>query len=119
MRTGFLYGAYGWLLFSALVHFGIDVISHHVRGKRSPGPATTLYYGLNTAYPLGQVLVAALALLLLRAGSPVLRQWPEFAFGFSSAAAWLAVCFVFIEYPQPRVVMAIFAALLAAAALTH
>ena len=34
----------------------------------APGPETALYYGLNTAYALGQVLFALLALLAIRNG---------------------------------------------------
>ena len=119
MHTKFLYGAYGWLLFSGFVHFGIDVVSHYVRGKRPPGPQATLYYGLNTAYALGQVLFAVLALLLLQSGNPLLGQWPGLTLGFSAAAAWLAISLLFIEYPQPRIIMAIFAMMLAAAAVTY
>jgi hypothetical protein len=77
-----------------------------------------LYYGLNSSYALGQVLFAALALLLLRSGSPLLMQWAGLTLAFSAAAAWLAICLLFIEYPQPRFIVAIFASLLAAAAVT-
>lgn len=116
MRTKFLYAAYGWLLLSGVLHFGIDVVSQYVRGRRVPGPETTLYYGLNTSYALGQLLVALLALLLLQSGSSALVSWPGLTLGFGAAAAWLAICFLFIEYPQPRITMAIFVVLLACAA---
>lgn len=115
MHTKFLYAAYIWLLLSGLLQFGIDVVSQYVRGRRVPGPETTLYYGLNTAYALGQVLVALLALLILQSGSTLLERWPGMILGFGAAAAWLAICFLFIEYPQPRIIMAIFVALLACA----
>ncbi len=119
MRTKLFYGAYGWLLFSGFLHFGIDVVSQYLRHKRPPGPEATLYYGLNTSYALGQAVFAGLALLLLRSGSPLLGQWQALALGFFAAAAWLAISNLFIEYPQPRIVAAIFAVLLAAAAFTH
>ena len=118
MRTRFLYAAYGWLLFAGVVHFCIDVVSQYVRGRRVPGPETTLYYGLNTSYALGQVLVATLALLVLRNASSPLQRWPGLSLGFAAAAAWLAICLHSIEYPQPRIIVAIFAALLAGAACT-
>ena len=118
MRTKFLYAAYGWLLFASVVHFAIDVVSQYVRGRRAPGPATTLYYGLNSSYTLGQVLLALLALLVLSSGSTAFQQWPGLSLGFVAAAAWLAICFQSIEYPQPRIIVAIFAALLAGAAFT-
>ncbi|ADV81568.1 hypothetical protein [Terriglobus saanensis] len=117
MRIKLLYAAYGWLLLGGLLHFGVDVISQYVRGKRAPSPETTLYYGLNTAYALGQVLVALLAILVLRSGSSAVSHWPGLTLGFTAAAAWLAICFLFLEYSQPRMVVALFAALLACAAL--
>lgn len=42
LHLGLLYGAYGWLLVSGLLQFGIDVVSQAIRGKRIPGPETTL-----------------------------------------------------------------------------
>ncbi len=119
MRTKFLYAAYGWLLFSGVVHFTIDVLSQHLRGKRLPGPETTLYYGLNSAYALGQVLVSLLALLMLRSGTSAISHWPGFAIAFSGAALWLVICLLSVEYPQPRVIIGLFAALLTSAALAR
>lgn len=117
MRTKFLYAAYGWLLFGGLLHFCIDVISQYVRGRRAPGPETTLYYGLNTAYAWRQVLVALLAILVLHSGNTALGRWPGLTLGFAAAAAWLAICFLFLEYSQPRMIVVIFAALLTGAAI--
>jgi hypothetical protein len=116
MRTKFLYAAYGWLLLGGLLHFCIDVVSQYVRGRRVPSPETTLYYGLNTAYAVGQVLVALLAILVLHGGSSAMGRWPGLTLGFTAASAWLAICFLFLEYPQPRMIVAIFAALLTGAA---
>lgn len=62
LHRGLLYGAYCWLLVSGLLQFGIDVVSQAMRGKRLAGPETTLYYGLNTAYSLSQILFSLLAL---------------------------------------------------------
>lgn len=115
MQSKFLYAAYGWLLVSGFLHYGVDVVSQHVRGKRTPGAETTLYYGLNTAYALGQVLVASVALFAIRHGTPM-GSWPGLTIGFGAAAAWLWFCFLFIEYPQPKFVPALFAALLVGAA---
>jgi hypothetical protein len=113
-----LYGAYSWLLLSGLLHFGVDVVSQYLRGKRTPGPATTLYYGLNSTYALSQVLFAALALLAIRQGLPAMGRGYGLALGFLAACAWLVICHLFIEYPQPRNAAAVFAALLAGVALT-
>jgi hypothetical protein len=117
-QTAFLYAAYGWLGVGGVLHFSIDVVSQYLRGKRAPGPATSLYYGLNSAYALGQVLFALLALLAIRQGFPLLSRWSGLTLGFVAAASWLAIAVLFIEYPQPRIVIALFAALLVGAAVT-
>jgi hypothetical protein len=113
-----LYAAYGWLLFSAFLHFGIDVVSQYVRGKRPPGPETTLYFGLNSTYAVSQALFAALALLALRQGATLMDRWPGIALSLVAASAWFFLSWMFLEYPQPRMVVILFAALLVGAALT-
>jgi len=113
-----LYAAYGFLLLSGSLHFGIDVVSQYLRGKRAPGPEATLYFGLNTAYALGQVLFALLAMLAVRNGVAFMGKWPGLTLGLLAAAGWLTIGFVFLEYREPRLVMAIFAALLIGAAAT-
>lgn len=64
MHTILTYASYGWLAFSGTVHCVIDVASQHVRGKRAPGPETTLFYGLHSSFALGQVLCGLLCLWL-------------------------------------------------------
>ena len=118
LHVPLLYAAYGWLLVSGTLQFGIDVIAQYVRGKRPPGTATTLYYGLNSAYALSQILFAALALLALSQGFVVLGRWPGLTLGFLAASSWMAICVFFLEYWQPRMTVALFVVLLAAAALT-
>ena len=113
-----LYAAYGWLLFSGTLQFAIDVVGQYARRKRAPGTATTLYYGLNSAYALSQILFAALALLALSRGLIILGRWPGLTLGFLAASSWLGICVLFLEYRQPRMTVALFAALLAAAAFT-
>ena len=117
-HLGLLYSAYYWLLLSGLLQFGIDVLSQAIRGKRVPGPETTLYYGLNTAYALSQVLFAVLALFAIAQGLSALGRWPGISLGLAAAAAWLALCFRFLEYPQPRATVLVFVALLLGAAFT-
>lgn len=114
-----LYAAYGWLLITGMLHFAIDVVSQYVRGRRVPGVATTLYYGLNSAYPLGQVLFALMALLAIRNGAVDLGRWPGLVLGFAAASAWMAICILFLEYPQPRMTVAVFTALLLGVAFTR
>lgn len=117
MHKALLYTAYGWLLLGSALHFFIDVVSQHLRGKRVPGVETTLYYGLHSAYALGQALFAIVALLLIRRGVPFFDEWPGWVLGFAAAAAWMTICLAFIEYREPRIVIGIFTALLLAAAL--
>jgi hypothetical protein len=117
LHISLLYAAYGWLLLSGTLHFAIDVVGQYARGKRPPGAATTLYYGLNSAYALSQVLFAALALLAISQGLIILGRWPGLILGFLATLSWLAICVLFLEYRQPRMTVALFAALLAAAAL--
>ena len=118
LHAELLYGAYSWLLLSGLLQFGIDVVSQVLRGKRVPGPDTTLYYGLNTAYALSQVLFAVLAVFAIKQGLTSLGSWPGVSLGLIAAAAWLALCFRFLEYPQPRATLLVFVALLLGAAFT-
>ena len=113
-----LYGAYGWLFLSGVLHFAVDVVSQHVRGKRLPGPATTLYYGLNSTYAMGQMLFAALALFAIRHGVAALGQEYGLALGFVAACAWFLLCLRFMEYTQPRVAVAMFGGLLVGVAIT-
>ncbi len=65
MHKYLVYAAYGLLTFGGVMHFLVDVVAQYARGKRVPGPATTLYYGLNTAYALSQVLFGLMALLII------------------------------------------------------
>ena len=114
-----LYGAYSWLLLSGLLHFGIDVLSQYVRGKRPPGPATTLYFGLNSSYAVSQTLFAALALFAIRQGVTAMGEPSGLVLGFVAACAWFVLSLLFLEYPQPRITVALFAILLVGVALTR
>lgn len=113
-----LYGAYSWLLLSGLLHFGIDVVSQYIRGKRTPSPATTLYYGLNSSYAVSQILFAVLALFAIRHGVAAMGHWSGIGLGLLAACAWFVLSLVFLEYTQPRMTVALYAALLVGAALT-
>lgn len=113
-----LYAAYSWLLLSGLLHIAIDVVSQYARGKRPPGPATTLYYGLNSSYGVSQILFAALALFVIRHGVTAMGEWSGLALGLLAACAWFALSVLFLEYTQPRMTVALFAALLVGVALT-
>jgi len=87
------------------LHFFIDVISQYLRGKRIPGPEATLYYGLNTAYALGQVLFGLLGLLVAGQALAVLGEWPAVSLTLAAAACWLIFGLIFMEYSEPKVVV--------------
>jgi hypothetical protein len=118
MHKILVFATYGWLTLGGTGHFLIDVVSQYVRGKRVPGPEATLYYGLNTAYALGQVLFGLLGLLVAGRALDVLGHSPTVSLSLAAAACWLVFSFIFIEYWEPKVVAGIFGALAIAAAIT-
>jgi hypothetical protein len=118
MHKYLVYAAYGWLTLGGTLHFLVDVVSQHLRRKRTASSETTLYYGLNTAYALGQVLFGLLGLSVARQALIVLGQWPAVSLTLAAAASWLIFSVIFIEYSEPRVVVGIFGALAIAAAIT-
>ncbi|WP_213769248.1 hypothetical protein [Caballeronia sp. dw_19] len=118
MHRALVYVAFGWLTFGGMMHFLIDVISQYVRGKRAPGPETTLYYGLNTSFALGQVAFGLICLWLAWHAPAILDGRPVMALAFVAAAAWLAITSLFMGYWEPKLNTGIFAVLLIAAALT-
>lgn len=118
MHKALIYAAFGWLAFTGMTHFIVDVLSQYLRGKHVPGPETTLYYGLNTSYALGQVLFALACLFLARRAPDVLDGWPMMALSLAAASAWLAIAFAFMGYWEPKMNAVIFGALLSAAIVT-
>jgi hypothetical protein len=119
MHRVLAYIAFTWLTLAGTLHFAVDVVAQYARGKRVPGAETTLYYGLNTAYALGQVLFGLLGLLVARRAIGLLREWPARLVCAAAAIGWFAVALTFIEYPQPRVTMGAFGVLLFAAVMAH
>jgi ribose/xylose/arabinose/galactoside ABC-type transport system permease subunit len=92
---------------------------HNTRaGSGHRAPQRTSNYGLNSAYALSQILFAVMALLALSQGLIILGRWPGLSLGFLAATSCMAICVLFLEYWQPRMTMALFVVLLAAAALT-
>jgi uncharacterized membrane protein (DUF441 family) len=118
MHRILFYVAFGWLTAAGLLHFTIDVLSQYLRGKRAPSAETTLYYGMNSAYALGQVLFGLIGLWLAWRAVEVLDEWPVIVLSLSATVGWLAIGFVFIEYREPKVIAALFGALILAAAIT-
>lgn len=119
MHKILVYAAYGWMVLSGVMHISIDVVSQYLRGTRLPGPETTLYWGLNIAYGLGQIAFGLFALLVARQAFEVLDRWPAIALSFAVAVAWLVFGCFFIEYSEPKIVILLFIALLIAAVMTR
>ncbi len=118
MHTPLLTAAYGVLLTSGVLHFAGDVAASFLRRTRTPGPETTLYYGLHTAISLGEVLIAITAFLIMRSGSPLMGQPVGLLFGILAVTAWLVICFAFAEHWPPRVWLMVVLGLLLGAAAT-
>lgn len=62
MHKYIVFTAFGVLTLFGTAHFLIDVVSQHFRGLHRPGPTTDLYYGLHSAYGLGQAAFGAMGL---------------------------------------------------------
>ena len=118
MHRILLYAAYGWLVLSGSMIFTIDVVSQYVRGKRVPGPETTLYYGLMTSFALGQVLFGLLCLWLSWKAPEVVSRAPVAILSVLAALVWLLVAIVSIEYREPKLTAAIFTILILLAVLS-
>lgn len=110
--------AFGWLTLTGTAHFVVDVVSQHLRGKHVPGPETTLYYGLHSAFALGQVLFGLMCLRAVRREPELLRDPTVAILALAGATAWLALTFLAISYRMPRINAGIFVALLLAAIVT-
>lgn len=119
MHKNIVYAAYGWLVLTGILHFAVDVVSQHLRGKRAPGLETTLYYGLNSAFSLGQVAFGLLGLFLAWRAMDLLSEKPVLILALAAGSGWLAVTFLFMEYWEPKVNVAIFCALIVAALATR
>ncbi|MEO9337155.1 hypothetical protein ABFT80_06930 [Mesorhizobium sp. SB112] len=117
MHTYLAYGAFGWLTFTGVAHFLVDVVSQYLRGKRPPNVETTLYYGLNSAFALGQVLFGLICLWIAWRQPRFLGEPPVVALCLAAAAGWLAITFAFMGYWEPKLNAGLFAALLIAAIL--
>jgi protein-S-isoprenylcysteine O-methyltransferase Ste14 len=118
MHKILVFVAFGWLTLGGTMHFVIDVLSQYLRAKRVPGPETTLFFGLNTAFALGQILFGVLGLLVARQAPDVLSQWPAITLSIVAALCWLAFTLVFLDYWEPKFAAAVFTVLVIAAAAT-
>lgn len=120
MHRTLIFTAFGWLVLAGVLHFAIDVVSQSLRGKHPPGlETTTLYYGLHVAYALGQVVFGLLALWVATRALPLVASTPVLLLALSAAAGWFAIVHWFMPYWQPKLTVAIFAALVVAAWATR
>ena len=119
MHKYIVYVAYGWLALSGMLHFAIDVVSQYLRGKRAPGLETTLYYGLNSAFALGQVAFGLLGLCVAWRAMYLLSETPALILSVAVALGWLAITFLFMSYWEPKLNAGIFCVLIVAAFLTR
>lgn len=107
MSRYLIYAAFGWLTLSGAMHFSIDVVSHAIQGRHPPGRETTLYYGLHSAFALGQIVSGVLALYII-ARAPHIVGTTFLLIATGAAAAWFAISWFFIEYRQPTIAAVIF-----------
>lgn len=119
MHTYIVYAAYGWLTLTGTLHFIVDVVAQYLRGARTPGPETTLYYGLNSAFSLGQVAFGLLGLFLAWRAMNILNETPVAVLSVVAAFGWLAITFLFMEYWEPKLNVGIFCLLIVATFFTR
>jgi hypothetical protein len=93
---------FGWMALSGALHFIADVASQYIRRTRVPGPETTLYYGLHTAYAWGHIAFGALGLYIVTRASPVVDERRLLLLSGIVALGWLAIAMGFIEFWQPK-----------------
>ncbi|HBK47469.1 MAG TPA: hypothetical protein DDZ67_13760 [Xanthomonadaceae bacterium] len=118
MHKYIVHAAYGWLVLSGSLHFIVDVVSQYLRGKREPGLETTLYYGLNSAFSLGQVAFGLLGLFLAWRAMHLLSQTPALILSAAAGLGWLAITVLFMEYWEPKLNAGLFCVLIVAAFAT-
>ena len=118
MHKILIYATYGWLIFGGIMHIFVDVVLQYLRKVRLPSAETTLYWGINTAYGLGQIVFGLLALLVARHAFKIMEQWPAITLSFLAGVAWLVFGFFFIEYREPKIIISIFIILLIAATIS-
>ncbi|MDR6984253.1 hypothetical protein J2X32_002897 [Rheinheimera pacifica] len=119
MHKYVIYTAYGWLTLTGILHFCVDVISQHLRGKHPPGIETTLYYGLHSAFALGQTVFGVLGLLLALRSINTLSETPILLLSLAAGLGWLTITFLFMTYWEPKLNISIFCLLIAAAFITR
>ncbi len=119
MQNYIIYSAFGWLTLSGILHFAIDVVSQYLRGTRANSLETTLYYGLNSAFSLGQVAFGMLGLYIAWRAMYLLKAAPVLVLCAFAGLGWLALTFLFMEYSEPKLAVSIFCMLILAALIVN
>ncbi len=111
-----VYAAYGWLVFTGAAHFFVDVVSQHLRGVRVAGVEAELYYGLNTAFALGQLVFGLMGVWLASRAPHLLKEAPALVLSAAAGLGWLVVTLLFMNYWEPKLNAAVFCLLVLAVA---
>ncbi|PZU50023.1 MAG: hypothetical protein DI568_04805 [Sphingomonas sp.] len=119
MHRMLLFAAFGWLIFISITHFAIDVVSQHMRGVHPPGPERTLYYGLHSAFSLGQFAFGLMGLFVATRAVQLFAEPTLLVLALLAGLGWLAIIFLFMPYWQPRVMVGIYCLLVVAALLNR
>ncbi|WP_379137838.1 hypothetical protein [Paenibacillus sp. sgz500958] len=119
MRITLWVVAYGWIIVTGSMHFIVDVISQYVRGVRTPSTETTYYYGMNTAFALGEILFGLFGLILVLRAPELVVQWPVLTLTLAAAVLWLAFSIKFLPYKEPKFISAVFVLLVIAAIASY
>lgn len=96
----------------------VDVASQYLRGARPPTVETSLYYGLNSAFSLGQITCGLFGLFLAWRAMDLMNERFVQVLAIVAGLGWLAITFLFMEYWQPKFNAGVFSALVVAAFLT-
>ncbi len=119
MNKTLIYATYGWLTLSGTLHFIVDVVSHLIRGKHAPGPEATLYYGLHSAFSLGQVTVGLFGLFLAWHAMHLVTSTSVLVLTLAAGLGWWAITFLHMSYWEPKLNVGIFCALALAALVVN
>ena len=119
MHKYIVFTAFGVLTLFGTAHFLIDVVSQHFRGLHRPGPTTDLYYGLHSAYGLGQAAFGTMGLYIAWRAMPMMHEASLLMLALLAGLGWLGICFFFVEYTQPRFAISLYCALITMAMFTR
>jgi len=115
MYTYIVHAAYGWLAVTGALHFLVDVVWHYLRGARGSDIDSMLYYGVHSAFSLGQVVFGVFGLFVARRAIGMLRETPVMVLSLAAGLGWLEMSMLFMDYWEPTFAAAVFCVLVLAA----